>query len=272
MKEKLPKIIFYITLSIYPLLLIAALIAAVTGFTFLFSTSYGLDAFFDALLIYGLVLCVIPVIPICLIYQIAYLVFRRMGASKKVIKNFFIVFGSLVIMIAIGFICVAYSPQIEKKVQRRNAQKMIENAEVSIPYDTSVIDGGGILNLEGYSVCHIFLDYDSDKIGFLTSSPFDEYHSYKLKKTADVAATRQSFETKYWAQAVIPLPDGNGTIYTYCADNIYQYDNTIALILEMNDGTAYSLENVVKNDKDSFSVHTQLTASEYSVYYPSYTE
>ncbi len=74
MKDKVLKIIFIISFIPYIGLLIYGIYSMIFGFTFIFSTSYGIEAFLDSIFILGLLLCVYPILPICLIYQIFYLI------------------------------------------------------------------------------------------------------------------------------------------------------------------------------------------------------
>jgi hypothetical protein len=83
-KIKISKVFFLLSFLPYALLLLQALLSAIFGFTFIFSTSYGIKAFFDSLLIVGWhFIVVIPILPICFIYQIIYLILINKRNSNK---------------------------------------------------------------------------------------------------------------------------------------------------------------------------------------------
>jgi len=266
-KAQVAKVILYITLSIYPLMLLYALFSAINGYNFLFSTSYGWDGFISCLLITGFVLCIIPVLPACIIYQICYFVVKRSAFPKKAAKVLGIVFGSIFGVLILVVLCNIFEPDMRHAVQKHKAQRMINRAEASIPYDTACENCGGILGIDGYSLSHIFVDYDTHRIGFLCSSPYDEYTEYGLHEITDVEAFRENFENEHIPQAVIPLPDGTGTLYTFCANSFYGYDTTTAILVEFTNGTAYGTGELDANGNSTFSQYTSLTASQYSVYH-----
>ena len=67
------KISFILSYIPYLLLLIYSIFASVYGFNF-FTTTYGWEGFYTSFLIVGAVFCVIPVFPLCLFWQILYIV------------------------------------------------------------------------------------------------------------------------------------------------------------------------------------------------------
>ncbi len=56
------------------LLIIYSLSSYFCGFTFIFSTYYGWQAVYDTLFFTGLIFCMIPVLPLCLMIQIVYII------------------------------------------------------------------------------------------------------------------------------------------------------------------------------------------------------
>lgn len=68
---------FYLSFVPFVLILMFSIYSAVTGFR-LFHTTYGLKAIHDTLLIYGYnIFCIIiPVFPVCLFWQVLYIVKR----------------------------------------------------------------------------------------------------------------------------------------------------------------------------------------------------
>ncbi len=79
-KKKIPQIIFWLSFMPYLLLLGYSIYHAIFGYdvyTMILSqyveTLYGWDAFLRVLLWTGFAMCIIPVLPVCLLYQILYL-------------------------------------------------------------------------------------------------------------------------------------------------------------------------------------------------------
>lgn len=72
MKKIILKIILILSFAPYVFCLGYGIYSAIFGFRFLFSTSYGFDAFMSSIVLTVFFLCCYPVIPICLIYQLVY--------------------------------------------------------------------------------------------------------------------------------------------------------------------------------------------------------
>ncbi|MDO5156433.1 MAG: hypothetical protein Q4D51_10765 [Eubacteriales bacterium] len=265
MKSKATKIIFRLSFLPYILLFLYACYSAVAGFEF-FGTSYGIDAFTAALFLGAIVLCIIPVIPICIIYDIIYLILRnRNSISKQTLKKMIIIFISILLLLGLLLLYSAYSYQISEYFQKRNAIKMIHQSEVQIPYCQNKQYVGGLLGIDGYTTNHILLDYDTYTIGFLVDCSFAEFHKYQLTKADDSATLKTRINKIYLSQAQIPLPDQKGTIYTYCNPTEYNSNITNALMLELTDGSCYYIE-YLEQVNDPFSFFSELATSEYSTY------
>jgi len=81
-QKKVFRLIFIISFIPYILLLGLALYNSIFGFTF-FSTAYGFEAFILTILLYGMIFSIYPVLPIVLIYQIIYKIFKIILKNKK---------------------------------------------------------------------------------------------------------------------------------------------------------------------------------------------
>lgn len=77
--SKLYSISFLVSFLPLLMLLISSVGAAVNGFTFIGSTSYGADAFWSNLMIMGIYACgvIIPILPLCIFWQLLYIIKRR---------------------------------------------------------------------------------------------------------------------------------------------------------------------------------------------------
>ena len=101
MKKKIPKIILILSFAPYIFCLLYGICSAIFGFGFIFSTSYGFDAFMSSIVLMGLLLCYYPVIPICLIYQLVYLavfVMKKRNVSKQKI---WLISGIIAVILAL---------------------------------------------------------------------------------------------------------------------------------------------------------------------------
>lgn len=85
MKKKIPKIILILSFAPYTLVLIYGVYSAFASLTFI-STVYGFEAFFGAVILALWILCSIPVIPVCLIYQTAYFLKRKCNIEDDTLK------------------------------------------------------------------------------------------------------------------------------------------------------------------------------------------
>ena len=89
-KKKIAKIIFILSFLLYIILILISLYHAIFGYDVYtlikpkyVRTVYGIEAFGETLLWNALVLCVIPVLPIVLIYQVTYIIIKLLKRNKK---------------------------------------------------------------------------------------------------------------------------------------------------------------------------------------------
>lgn len=104
MKKIISRIILILSFAPYVFTLIYGIYSMANGFTFFFSTSYGFEAFRDATLLMMLMLCYIPVIPSCLIYQFVYLsifIMKKFNVPKNRILLFSAVFTVIIIAVTV---------------------------------------------------------------------------------------------------------------------------------------------------------------------------
>lgn len=84
-KVKATKIILILSFIPYIFLLFYSIYSSICGFTFFYQTSYGFEGFSDSIVIMGFLLCVYyPIIPVCLLYQIIYLIFNLIKTHKHI--------------------------------------------------------------------------------------------------------------------------------------------------------------------------------------------
>jgi len=84
MKKRIFKIMFWISLLPYVILLVLGIWHAFFGFTFFSATYTGWEGFVNSVFILGWACCVIyPVLPVCLLYQIVYTIYVFVMKSRK---------------------------------------------------------------------------------------------------------------------------------------------------------------------------------------------
>lgn len=104
MKKIISKIILVLSFAPYVFTLLIGIYSMVDGFDFFFSTSYGFEAFRDSTLLMMLMLCYIPVIPPCLIYQLVYLsvfIMKKFNVPKNRISLFSSVFAVILVAVTV---------------------------------------------------------------------------------------------------------------------------------------------------------------------------
>lgn len=82
-KVKILRILFKLSFLPYILLLLFAIYTSFFGFNFMFSTSYGLDAFVSTIAILGILGCTcFPIFPIVFVYEVFYLIWIKFRKDK----------------------------------------------------------------------------------------------------------------------------------------------------------------------------------------------
>jgi hypothetical protein len=224
----------------YVLILFYAIYSAITGirYNFLFSseTLYGFKG-----LLYGLATGLlwffyIPIIPICLTYQIAYLTLRKSEKKK------FIWISTLSVTIILCLIVVGLNiaksnravenSRIEAEI-KFNVNEISKIADKVITYGNS-IDAGGIAGTK-YTQDTMFIDYESKKIAFFYNDYGIKYKEFTLTegKTSHVNNVQYKAELVYPAKTL--------TIF-YLNDS--EKHRTIAIELLMCDGSVYSIDGM----------------------------
>lgn len=82
-RDKILKILMIVSLLPYIGLLLYGVWCMIFGFTFFFETCYGIEAFFSSIIIGGLILWVDMIIPVCLIYQLFYIIYKMIRKRKN---------------------------------------------------------------------------------------------------------------------------------------------------------------------------------------------
>ncbi|MBP0964916.1 MAG: hypothetical protein J5999_06445 [Oscillospiraceae bacterium] len=245
-KQKAAKIILIISFVPYGLVLLSGIFGAIFGVGFFFDTVYGLDGFLIGILGAGMSMIYIPIIPACLIYQIVYLIRSKVEFLKKIpFKKFAPVAGGIALVI-IGVILVnSFEYEISAAIQKNAAKRMLKNAEEKIEYDMAEYDLDGIFGFKDCIHDCILVDYDKNEVGLLYSAGYDEYWSVRLAPTD--GKTVESMERKYILQAEIPLNSPGKRLLTF-SENPSNSHRTIAMVMEMSDGSVLYADNICEPD------------------------
>lgn len=264
MKEKIAKIILIISFVPAALILLHGFISIWEGSTFLFSTTYGLEGMCEAILLDLLIFStIIPILPVCVLYQIGFLIYLLSKKKAKIyVKRYAIVAGCGMAVFALVVLWALFSYEIESFVKKQQAKQMIHQSEEEIFFNYAEKNIGGIFHMEGYEYDCILVDYDRPRVGFLISGGVDEFNKVDLK--LDKSKSHENIlKEEYYLQALIPLKSG-GTLKTYTHRS---YDHcTKALILELADGTVYYTDNILnENERGGGYLYTSLNTSEFSM-------
>lgn len=260
MKSKIAKGIFYLSFIPYILLLLLSIYSAFEGFTFLFSTSYGIEAFFETFIFVGAIFCIIPVFPVCICYEIGYGIYqlkKRKGEvnTKKYVMSCAAVLAAIAVAGVLCILCAENFEQVTKLQVRRFADRAGETiAYGPVSYD----EYGGMLGLEEYKSGQIFIDYKRKQIGFFVDYSWGKFSKYKLRKDGK-QQKKTAYDEKYALQAVIPLNAPGGCLYTYSV-NRGCVESTCAVILEMADGSCYYSEHII-DQEEGYYLYTRLDES-----------
>ena len=243
--KKAGKILYILSFLPASALLVIAVVSMLTGISFFSSRAYGFSAFVLTLLNGIYTLCVIPVLPVCVVYQLSYLIAPRFKRytnwiDKKIAVSFFIV-G----IIAVGCVLIlTHTSSISRFFEEKNAQSFYDNADERINFRLNEEHYNGILGIEEQKTNCMLLDYKSRTIGFLICVDYDKFYSYEMKEcTADDETELNGMRI----QAELPLADG-GRILFFCPDEANRH-RTSALLWITGKGEKYCRLSVHdKND------------------------
>lgn len=211
--KKAGKVIFILSFLPAAALLVIAVVSMFTGVRIFFSRIYGFEAFAYAMLggIYSL--CVIPVLPACIIYQISYLTAPRIKqytkwSDRKAAIAFFVV-GIIVISV---ILITTHTASISRFFDERKAAEFYESADERISYELSDEHLDGILGISEQTTNCMLLDYENKTIGFLICVDYDKFYAFEMKEcTSDDEAELEGLHI----QAELPTKDGGRVLFFY---------------------------------------------------------
>lgn len=245
-KQKAAKVILIISFIPYGLVILSGIIGAVSGVGFFFDTVYGWDGFLIGALGACISMIYIPILPACLIYQIIYLIRSKIGVIKKIpFKKFLPVAGGIALVIIGVILFENLKYEIGAAAEKNAAKNMLKRAEEKINYNVAEYKMDGIFGIEGVIHDCILVDYDKNEVGLLNGGGLDEYWSVRLVPTD--SKTVRNIESKYILQAEIPLNLPGKRLLTY-AENPSNSHRTIAMVMEMSDGSVLYADEICEPD------------------------
>ena len=263
MKNKVAKILFIISFVPWLLVPLCGIFGAIFGVGFFFSTAYGLEGFFLGALAALLGMIMIPVLPVCLVYEICYILRNKVPAVKKLsAKRFYITVGTVCAVVAAGILLHVFRYELEEVYQKMAAKGMIKNAEEQIAFNENDVFTDGIMGIEEFTTDTVFVDYDKMQVGFLLGS-VSEFWKVKLKETTRDSEAVSRLKQEYYVQAKMRLSTPGKVLYSFSTDKDSMHQ-TVALLLETEDGKLYYADEITEYNTDR-NQFTGLHWSDFSV-------
>jgi len=263
MKSKAAKIIFLVSFLPWALIPVGGLVGAVWGVPWFFSSVNGWDGFLFGIMVAAVGMCIVPVLPICLLYEICYIAYRKIPCLKKIsIKKFAIGVSILCAVVGAGFLLYSFRYEAEAMVQKASAKRMLKQAEEKIVSNPSTINVGGIFEIEECIYEMILVDYDKHQVGVLQSG-LDEFHKFTLKEATGNSEVIRNMKKEYYVQVAVPLSSPGKYLYSFYSAPRNSH-RTSCLLLEMENGTCYYKTDIKQYGTD-FESYLGLSNSQYYV-------
>lgn len=234
--QKVARVFFWISFVPAALLLLYGVYCAFAGFDF-FGTSYGLEGFINAVLVMGLIFCVIPVFPICIIFQLVYLLWGKLKLKSVVRKKEFLwSVGVVLSVISLAVVWNFEKYSIIYHVDSISAQRMYKNAEDMVEYKKNVQHYGALMGIKELHNSCLMLDTDSMTLGIINVGDIERYSRMPFTKAEnlDEAAEVLGIEN-YYLQSVVHFEKVDYNLYSF-AVNISNSGITECCIIETADG------------------------------------
>ena len=234
--QKTARVFFWISFVPAVLLLMYGVYCAFAGFDF-FGTSYGLEGFVNAVLVMGFIFCVIPVFPVCIIYQLIYLLWGKLKLKSVVRKKEFLwTVGVIVSVLSLAVVWNFEKYSIIYHVDSISAQRMYKNAEDMVEYKKNVQNYGSVMGIKDLHNSCLMLDTDSMTLGIVHDGDIEGYSRMPFTKAEnlDEAAEVLGLEN-YYLQSVVQFEKIGYNLYSFSV-NPSNSGITECCIIETADG------------------------------------
>ena len=135
------------------------------------------------------------------------------------------------------------SYEAEQNIIAENLSTMLQTKDEEITYDTNNIYSDGIMYTP-YKYKTAFIDYTDKTVGFLFNSGIDKFKFYRLTQVTNN-------EIQHPIQQEWELNGLGKKLTTYYLDEENSH-RTIAIRLEMADGTVYLIDNINVDDSGEY--------------------
>lgn len=256
MKAKTSVKLFILSFVPYVIALLYGIYRAFAGVEY-FNTVYGAEGFALGVIDAALTMCYIPVIPLCLVCQIAFILRRKVKAVKELSqKKYEVIVRIAVALVAATVILSVYKLDTRTFYEKHYAKEMLEVADEKIAYYTSQKHKSVIFGIDDITTNTLLIDYDEHEVGVITYSGHSEFWKVTLEKTEAGSDVLQHIEQDYYQQSEIPLSSPGSRLLSYSKSETWPED-TIAFIMEMADGSVYYIDNI-KGDDTNFEPFSAL--------------
>lgn len=291
MKTRASKIVFALTFLPIAFCVVIGIISAVggirTGGWFSTTKMYGFKAYIEGFVGAVIYLFYIPVIPGCVVIQIACLLRLDEDMRAVKLKKYIPMTAAAVVMVCGSILLFEEgSPilSVLSDIKYRKAEENTKNAAVSMYEDADEIilyrsekpepirdvdgrivydpsDREPFFDIEGCTASCILIDQDAWEVGFIYDSYKDEFWKQKLGQTTENSTELQHIREDYFVQAVIPLNTAGKRLVTFSAEG-GNINKTIAMILETEDGLYFADE--VRESDTGFPQCNMLDRSDFT--------
>lgn len=262
-KNKAAKIILIISFAPIPVCVLWSVIAMANEFFSSFNVIHSLECFFAvaAYLFYNL--WVVGVIPVCIVVQIACIIWIS-GASEDIsAKKYVPITGGIALTVLGVMLLSLYGPDIRKhavtKREQKAAELMYSNAEEKLIINDELVSEGIYVKECVYDT--LLIDYDSMKIGFLIEVYLPEYSEAELLPVTEDDPALQAVREEHFVQAIIPLSSPEKRLITFSPKDGLS-NRTCAALLETEGGLFFA-ENIV--DRNNFNVYSCIYRTDWFV-------
>ncbi|MCL2637064.1 MAG: hypothetical protein FWD48_01720 [Oscillospiraceae bacterium] len=237
-RGKAAKVFFWLSFSPYVYVIVTSFNSAKNGFSFFFSTTYGIDAFLSTMFFSLLYLCIIPVIPASIVYQITYKVTKneiklykqvetKPARSKiKTILNIIILTPllTLAVILCINLFNNEYLEYL-RKINQLNYY--INNSDITYTDTDGRIRSEGIMGTS-FTQRTMFIDFETETIAFLSDDFIVGFRVSEFREGDPV--TYETARVKY--QEELESPGKMFTAYYYLVYPQRMTGVTYELIME----------------------------------------
>ncbi len=211
------------------------------GSRLFFGILTGSDGFIIGVISVLYSLCFIPVIPLCILYDICYLLRKRIPALNKIpLKKYIITCVCIGAAVSGAILIYNHEYEIREAVDSIEAHIMMKRADAQFTFNESTFNTGGILGFDDMSHDTVLIDIDSQRVGIIKGWPDESFIKIDLEKTADPDRAERIRESCILQRCEV-IDGISFESFSPDKDNLHR---TCAIIVTGNDGTVYCTEGL----------------------------